>query len=162
MKSIYDFTLVSIDGTEVPLREYRGKVVLLVNVASKCGLTPQYAGLQELYRDYRERGLVVLGIPSNDFMGQEPGSEKDISAFCTTQYGVDFPMFGKIKVKGPDRHPLYAYLTSEKPHGTDIKWNFHKFLIGRDGRILANVDPKTPPTDLRPEIEKALMSPNQH
>ncbi|HEX9658615.1 MAG TPA: glutathione peroxidase [Bacteroidota bacterium] len=160
-RSIYDFTMKSIDGKEVPLSRYKGKVLLVVNVASKCGYTPQYEGLQKLFRDYEEKGLVVLGFPANNFGGQEPGSNKDIQQFCQTEYGVTFDMFEKISVKGADKHPLYQYLTSAKTNGEivgDIGWNFEKFLIGKNGEILGRYDKKVEPLSeqLVRDIKKAL------
>ena len=154
--SVYDFAARDISGRERSLSEFRGKPMLIVNVASKCGLTPQYEGLETLYQEYRERGLVILGFPSNDFAGQEPGSEAEIQSFCSVKFGVDFPMFAKVTVKGPNKHPLYRYLTEEAPHASEIKWNFHKFLINREGRVVENVDPRTEPRDLKPKIESLL------
>lgn len=149
-QSIYDFKMNSIDGTPVNLEEYRGKVLLLVNVASKCGFTPQYAGLQELYESYQGKGLEILGFPANNFLWQEPGSDKEISQFCNLEYGVTFPMFSKISVKGSDQHPLYAYLTDRKMNpdfSGSVKWNFAKFLINRDGEVTnrfgSRVEPKS-------------------
>ncbi|MCB9637375.1 MAG: glutathione peroxidase [Myxococcales bacterium] len=159
MTSVYDFTVRSIDGEELPLAQFQGKVLLVVNVASRCGLTPHYKGLQALYSKYKEQGLVVLGFPCNQFGAQEPGPEEEIKAFCALNYKVDFPMFSKIEVNGEGRHPLYAYLTSQqtKPDGTgDITWNFAKFLIGKDGKVLARFSPTTPPED--PQIVQALES----
>ncbi len=145
---IYDFTAQTIDGHERGLRDYTGKVLLVVNVASQCGLTPHYAGLQELYENFRERGFVVLAFPCNQFGAQEPGSEAEIKTFCETRYGVTFPMFAKIDVNGPTRHPLYAFLTEQptQPDGPgDIQWNFAKFLIDRSGKIAARFAPPTKP-----------------
>ena len=161
MASFHDFTARTIDGDERSLANYADKVVLVVNVASQCGLTPQYAGLQELYESYRERGLEVLGFPCNQFMGQEPGTEDEIKSFCETSYGVTFPMFAKLHVNGPARHPLYAWLTSQdaRPEGAgDVKWNFGKFVVGKDGTVLARFDPKTEPgsDELVGRIESAL------
>ena len=161
MSSLQDFRARAIDGTERSLAEYAGKVALIVNVASKCGLTPQYAGLEKLYEAQRDRGLEVLGFPCNQFAGQEPGSDADVQQFCTLNYGVAFPLFSKIEVNGPNRHPLYAWLTSAEvgpePAG-DIKWNFGKFVIGRDGAVVARFAPPTAPDDpaLLAAIEKAL------
>jgi len=155
------FSATGIDGDEVALGDYAGKVLLIVNVASKCGFTPQYAGLQQLWRDYRERGLVVLGFPCDQFGHQEPGDEATIRAFCTLDYGVDFPMFAKIDVNGAGAHPLWAWLKREKGGllGIDaIKWNFTKFLVGRDGRVRKRYGPTEAPAALRPDIEKALAS----
>ena len=159
--TLHDFSATTIDGDELGLDDFRGKVCLVVNVASKCGLTPQYEGLQRLYETYRGRGLEVLGFPCNQFAGQEPGSEAEVKSFCTTRYGVSFPLFGKIEVNGAGRHPLYAWLTAQdtSPEGAgDIKWNFGKFVIGKDGRVAARFDPGTTPDspDLRAAIERAL------
>lgn len=149
-QSIYDFKVDTIDGTSMSLEEYRGKVLLIVNVASKCGFTPQYAGLQKLYETYKDKGLEVLGFPANNFLWQEPGSNEEISQFCSLEYGVSFPMFSKVSVKGRDQHPLYAYLTDNKlnpEHGGSVKWNFAKFLIDRNGEIAnrfgSRVEPKS-------------------
>jgi len=160
-KIIYDFTMKSIGGKEVPLSRYKGKVLLIVNVASQCGYTPQYEGLQKLFQEYKEKGLVVLGFPANNFGGQEPGSNKEIQQFCQTEYGVTFDMFEKISVKGDDQHPLYQYLTSAKINGElvgDIRWNFEKFLIGKNGDILSRYDKKVEPLSeqLVRDIENAL------
>lgn len=161
MSNFYDFTMKTIDGEERPLADFRGKACVVVNVASKCGLTPQYDGLQRIYERYRERGLEVLGFPCNQFMQQEPGSEAEIKEFCATNYGVGFPMFAKLEVNGEGRHPLYAWLTSEAPApdgSQDIKWNFGKFLIGRDGEVIARFEPQVEPeaAELTEAIEKAL------
>jgi len=161
MSSLHDFTLKTIDGKDCALRDYAGKVVLLVNVASKCGLTPQYDGLQRLHEQYAPRGLAVLGIPCNQFAGQEPGSESEIKSFCSTNYGVTFPMFGKIDVNGAGAHPLYQWLTSvdSAPEGKgDVKWNFGKFLVDRDGALAARFDPRTEPQakDLVAKLETLL------
>jgi glutathione peroxidase len=150
--NIYDFSLKTIDGTPLPLSEYKGKVVLVVNVASKCGFTPQYEGLEAVYKKYKSEGLVVLGFPANNFMSQEPGTNDEIKQFCTRKYNVDFPMFSKIDVKGDSEAPLYHYLTEAK--GGEIKWNFTKFLIGRDGKILARFEPAVKPDS--PEVTAAL------
>ena len=157
MNGIYDFTMKDIDGRDVSLADFRGKVLLVVNVASKCGFTGQYAGLEKLYQTYADRGLVVLGFPANNFMGQEPGTEAEIKSFCTLTYGVTFPMFAKISVKGKTIHPLYAFLTDEKLHpgaGGAISWNFNKFLIARNGAILAHFGSRTAPDD--PELVAAI------
>ncbi len=157
--SIHEFTLSSIDGKAAPLSEYKGKVVLLVNVASRCGLTPQYAGLEALYRKYKDRGLVVLGFPANNFGSQEPGTNEEIKQFCSRKYDVTFPMYSKISVKGDDQAPLYQFLTDAATDtGGEIKWNFTKFLAGRDGRILARFEPKVTPDspEVIAAIEKAL------
>ncbi len=160
-KSIYDLTMKSIDGKDVPLASYRGKVLLIVNVASRCGNTPQYKDLEALSRKYTDRGLVVLGFPANNFGGQEPGSDADIKSFCTSTYGVTFPMFSKISVKGEDQHPLYRLLTSAEfnHHGAgDVKWNFQKYLIARDGSVIATFAPKLNPMseEVMLAVERAL------
>ncbi|GGM12795.1 glutathione peroxidase [Pseudomonas asuensis] len=159
MSAFHDLTLQGLDGKELPLAPYKGKVVLVVNVASKCGLTPQYAGLEALYQTYRERGLVILGIPCNQFAGQEPGSDADIQQFCSTNYGVSFPLSSKIDVNGPTRHTLYRQLAGEGAEFPgEVTWNFEKFLVGPDGRVLARFNPRTTPDDpnLIQAIEKAL------
>jgi glutathione peroxidase len=161
MSTLHDFEHKSITGEKKSLADYRGQVALVVNVASKCGLTPQYTGLEELYRAYKDRGLTVLGFPCNQFAGQEPGTEAEIQSFCSTQYDVTFPLFGKLDVNGAARHPLYAWLTSEKtqPEGPgDVQWNFGKFLIGRDGKVIARFSPTTAPNaePLVAAVEKAL------
>lgn len=138
----------SIDGKDVDLSQYKGKVVLIVNTASKCGMTPQYEGLQKLYEDKKEAGLVILGFPANDFRGQEPGTNEEIAEFCTSKYGVTFPMFEKIAVTGEGKHPLYAQLAEQpEPIGGEPKWNFTKFLVDRDGRVVARFEPKVKPDD---------------
>jgi glutathione peroxidase len=159
--TIYEITARTIDGDERSLRDYAGKVLLVVNVASQCGLTPHYAGLQELYENFRDRGLVVLGFPCNQFGAQEPGSEAEIKTFCETRYGVTFPMFAKIDVNGPTRHPLYAFLTEQptQPDGPgDIQWNFAKFLVDRSGKVVARFAPPTKPVsdEIVSAIEKLL------
>lgn len=157
MPRLHDFSARTIDGEERTLGCFDGKVALIVNVASKCGLTPQYAGLQKLYDGYRARGLEVLGFPCNQFAGQEPGSDADVKQFCSLRYGVGFPLFSKIEVNGPGRHPLYAWLTGEAagPEAAgDVKWNFTKFLVGRDGRVAARFAPQTEPE--APELVAAL------
>lgn len=156
-RSILDFTMKSIDDADVPLSTYRGKVLLLVNVASQCGNTPQYAGLQKLYDTYRARGFEVLGFPANDFLKQEPGTNAEIKEFCSTKYRVSFPMFSKISVKGDDQHPLYRFLTSEATNpkfSGSVKWNFQKYLVSRDGEVIAKFAPGTDP--LSPEIISAI------
>ena len=133
--SLYEFTLKNIDGSDVKLETFRGKVILIVNTASKCGLTPQYEGLQKIYDRFKDKDFVVVGFPANNFLGQEPGTEKEIKEFCTLNYKVTFPMFSKLSVKGADQHPLYSFLTNEKTNpgfSGDITWNFEKFLIGKD------------------------------
>ena len=141
---VYGFIMKNIEGLPVPLSRYKGKVLLIVNVASRCGLTPQYKDLQALYLKYRAKGLVVLGFPANDFLNQEPGGNRQIRQFCSLNYGVTFPMFGKISVKGKAIHPLYGYLTVKRRNGVldaPVKWNFQKFLIGRKGRLVAAIGP---------------------
>ncbi len=160
-KSVYDFTLKDSKGRDVKLEEFRGRVVMLVNVASKCGYTPQYEGLQKIYERYKDRGFTVLGFPANNFGAQEPGTNEEIQEFCRINYGVTFPIFAKISVKGDDRHPLYKYLTERETNpdfAGQIKWNFNKFLVGRDGRILARFDSADKPEDARvtQAIEAAL------
>lgn len=186
--ALYDIPLTTIEGQETSLAPYRGKVLLLVNVASKCGLTPQYRGLEWLYRKYREQGLVVLGFPANDFAGQEPGSNEEIATFCKSNFAVDFPMFTKITVTGPNAHPLYRQLVQDHPatNGSEtradfrnrlagflsqsgsvtnpepgILWNFEKFLISRSGKIMARFSPEVTPEEpvLISWIEKALAQP---
>jgi glutathione peroxidase len=159
--TVHEFSARTIDGEEKPLSDFAGRVLLIVNVASQCGLTPQYRGLQELYEHYGPRGLVVLGFPCNQFGNQEPGSEQEIRTFCETRYQVTFPLFAKIEVNGPNRHPLYAYLTQQPttPDGPgDIQWNFAKFLVGRDGRVIARFAPATAPVsdEVVEAIEQAL------
>jgi glutathione peroxidase len=157
--SIYDFSAETLDGRPAPLKDYAGKVLLIVNVASKCGLTPQYEGLEALYRQYKDRGLVILGFPCNQFAGQEPGDAAQIQNFCSTTYDVTFPLFAKIDVNGPKAHPLYEYLKREKKGllGSEaVKWNFTKFLIGRDGEVAQRFAPQTEPKDIAAAIEKLL------
>ena len=158
--SALDFKMVNIDGDTVDLSIYKGKVVMIVNVASKCGLTPQYKELEELYKTHQESGFVILGFPANNFLGQEPGTNEEIKEFCTLNYGVTFPMFSKISVKGKDQHPLYQYLTDKGKHsfGGEIGWNFAKFLIGKDGKIKARFEPRTKPLDEKvlAAVEKEL------
>lgn len=159
-KNLHSFTMKDIDGKEKPLADYKGKVVLVVNVASKCGLTPQYEGLEALYRSHKEAGLVVLGMPSNDFNGQEPGTDAEIKEFCTGKYDVTFPMFSKIVVKGPQAHPLYRWLTDQTEDKTDIDWNFAKFLVDRDGKVVARFKARTKPDDpaFLAAVEKSLKN----
>jgi glutathione peroxidase len=155
--SVYDFTLKDIDGNDVKLDKYRGSVVMIVNTASRCGYTPQYEGLQKIYEKYKDRGFIVLGFPANNFMGQEPGTEKEIKEFCTLKYKVTFPMFSKISVTGSDQHPLYSFLTNKKTNpdfGGDISWNFNKFLIGRDGKVAGRFGSKDKPED--PQVTNAI------
>lgn len=148
MNSIYDFSAKDIDGTERSLSEFAGKVVLIVNVASKCGFTPQYKGLEAMYQRFKERGFVILGFPANDFLRQEPGTEAEIKSFCSLTYGVTFPMFSKISVKGKDMHPLYKFLTEKETNPRfpgKITWNFNKFLADRTGSLIARFDSKDEP-----------------
>jgi glutathione peroxidase len=155
----YDFIADDLDGSPQPLSQYAGKVLLVVNVASKCGFTPQYAGLEQLWRDYRNRGLVVLGFPCDQFGHQEPGDAAEIRNFCSLTYDVDFPMFAKVEVNGANAHPLWKWLKDEKGGllGIDaIKWNFTKFLVGRDGRVLHRYAPTEKPEALAADIEAAL------
>ena len=182
MSALYDIPVERIDGTPAALREYAGQVLLIVNVASKCGLTPQYAGLESLYAAQRDRGLVLLGFPANDFGAQEPGANAEIATCCSTTYGVDFPMFSKISVKGAGQHPLYRALVDAQPAATekpgsdfraklagygitqdeptDVLWNFEKFLIGRDGSVVARFAPDVSPDDplLLAALERELSS----
>ncbi|MBK6589692.1 MAG: redoxin domain-containing protein [Acidobacteria bacterium] len=168
---LYDIPVSEIDGTETTLAEFEGKVLLLVNVASKCGLTPQYAGIEKLYKEYKDQGFEVLGFPANNFLAQEPGTSEEIQDFCQTNYDVTFPLFQKISVKGEDQHPLYSYLTAEKGEAdiangsafeerlasigqpraksSDILWNFEKFMIGKDGSIAARIAPDVTAEDER-------------
>jgi glutathione peroxidase len=158
---IHDFDAKTIDGSPKSLGHYRGRVLLIVNVASQCGLTPQYRGLQELHETYSPRGLSVLGFPANEFGAQEPGQNSEIKDFCDRNYGVKFDMFAKVKVKGPGIDPLFEYLTSKGTNpdfAGDIKWNFNKFLVGKDGKVLARFEPQVEPTspEVKHAIEKAL------
>ncbi len=156
---IYDFEVKTIDGNTTTLAEHQGKVMLIVNVASKCGFTPQYTGLESLYKKLKDRGVVVLGFPCNQFGAQEPGNENEIKNFCSLNYQVSFPMYAKIDVNGDNTHPLYAFLKKEEKGilGTEaIKWNFTKFLIGKDGTVLGRFAPQTTPAALEKEIEKLL------
>ncbi|MEP7216526.1 MAG: glutathione peroxidase [Anaerolineaceae bacterium] len=154
---VLEHTMKRLDGREEALETYKGKVVLVVNVASKCGLTPQYKGLQSLYEQYHGQGLEILGFPANDFMGQEPGTDTEISEFCEINYGVTFPLFSKITVKGDEMHPLYKELTTMlEPIGGDVLWNFQKYLLNRDGQVVAKFGPKTTPED--PELVSQVES----
>ena len=160
--SIPDTAVKDIDGKDVSLKSYRGKVLLIVNVASRCGFTPQYKQLEAVYQKYKDKGLVVLGFPCNQFGGQEPGTDEEIKQFCSSKYNVTFPLFDKIEVNGPNRHPLYAALAgSDSPFPGNIKWNFSKFLIGRDGKILKRFEsPVTPDSEqVTQAIEAALAAP---
>ena len=180
--SIYNFTARSIDGEEVSLSEYKGKVLVIVNTASKCGFTPQYEGLQKLYEKYNGKGLEILGFPSNQFAEQEPGTNGEVKNFCQINYGVSFPLFEKINVRGTDAHPLFRFLTEQKPfkgldpnhpigkklaavleekfpeflEGDSIKWNFTKFVIDKDGKVVSRHEPTTTPENMEAEIEKLL------
>jgi glutathione peroxidase len=158
--SVYEFTLPSIDGQPAPLQAYQGKVMLLVNVASKCGYTPQYTALEAMYEQYKNQGLVVVGFPANNFLGQEPGTNEEIKTFCTRKYNVSFPMYGKVSVKGEDKTPLYQYLTDQTDPSLkgEIKWNFTKFLVDRNGNVIARFEPKVSPDapEVKAAIEKAL------
>jgi len=159
MSAFHDVTLTALDGSSLSMAPFNRKVVLVVNVASKCGLTPQYAALENLYQAYESQGFSVLGLPCNQFAGQEPGSEEEIQSFCNLNYGVSFPLSSKIDVNGPDRHQLYRLLAGEGAEFEgDITWNFEKFLVGRDGRVLARFSPRTAPDDATviQAIEKAL------
>jgi len=157
--NVYEFTARTIDGSEQPLSAYAGKVLLIVNTASACGLTPHYKGLQELHESYADRGLVVLGFPCNQFAGQEPGTEEDIKQFCELNYNVSFPLFAKIDVKGENAHPLYKYLVDNvpEPYRTgDIEWNFVKFLVNREGDVVKQFGARTEPSELKTDIEELL------
>jgi glutathione peroxidase len=154
--SVHEFTLNSIDGKPGPLSAYQGKVVLIVNVASRCGFTPQYAGLEALYEKYKDRGFTILGFPANNFGGQEPGTNEEIKTFCSSKYNVTFPMYAKISVKGDDKAPLYQFLTAAT--GSEIQWNFTKFLVDKNGKVVARFEPKVTPEspEVAEAIEKAL------
>ncbi len=159
--SIHEFTPRAIDGRAAPLAAYKGKVVLVVNVASKCGFTPQYAGLEALFQKYKERGLVVLGFPSNDFLWQEPGTNGEIADFCKRKYGVTFPLFSKVSVRGSDSEPLYRFLTDKEANpstGGMIMWNFTKFLVDGNGKVIGRFGPRTEPgaPELIDAVERAL------
>jgi glutathione peroxidase len=162
-KSVFDFTLNSIDGQPAPLAAYKGKVVLLVNVASKCGYTPQYTALESTYEKYKDHGFVTVGIPANNFGAQEPGTNQEIKTFCSSKYNVTFPMMAKVSVKGEDITPLYQFLTDKAAHpqtGGEIQWNFTKFLIGPEGNVIARFEPAVTPDspEVISAIEKALAS----
>jgi glutathione peroxidase len=159
--SVHEFTLNSIDGSPAPLSAYQGKVVLIVNVASRCGFTPQYAGLESLYEKYKDRGFAILGFPANNFGSQEPGTNEEIKTFCSSKYNVTFPMYSKISVKGDDQAPLYQFLTDKQANpatGGEIQWNFTKFLVDKNGKVVARFEPKVTPEspDVAAAIEKAL------
>jgi glutathione peroxidase len=158
-QDIYAFEALDIQGRSVPLAQFKGKALLIVNTASACGFTPQFAGLEQLHKTYADRGLVVLGFPCNQFGSQDPGSNDEIASFCQLNYGVSFPMMAKIKVNGPEATPLYQWLTAEAPGilgSKAIKWNFTKFLVGRDGKVLRRYAPQDAPAKLAADIEKAL------
>jgi glutathione peroxidase len=160
--SVHEFTLNSIDGKPAPLSAYRGKVVLIVNVASRCGFTPQYAGLEALYEKYRDRGFAILGFPANNFGAQEPGTDEEINTFCSSKYNVTFPMYSKISVKGDGQAPLYRFLTDKQANpttGGEIQWNFTKFLVDKTGKVIARFEPKVTPEspEVTGAIEKALQ-----
>lgn len=159
MTTAYDFHATSLDGRDIDLAQFKGKALLIVNTASKCGFTPQYEGLEKLYEQYKDRGLTILGFPCNQFGKQEPGDAAEIGQFCMKNYGVSFPMFEKIEVNGPGAHPLYNWLKDESPGvlGTrNVKWNFTKFLIDKNGKVVDRFAPTTKPADLAKPIEKAL------
>jgi glutathione peroxidase len=162
-KTVYDYTVKDIEGKEVSLSKYKGKVLLIVNVASLCGNTPQYKDIEALYKKYQSKGLVVLGFPANNFMGQEPGSNAEIKEFCTREYAVTFPLFGKVSVKGKDIAPLYSYLTQKEENGAvdaAVTWNFQKFLVGRNGKVITSISPRALVTqaDVVKQIEAALAA----
>ena len=161
-QGIYNFSARALDGREISLAQYRGQVLVIVNTASKCGFTPQYAGLESLYRQYKDRGVTVLGFPCNQFGAQEPGTSADIAQFCESNYEISFPLFARIDVNGADAHPLYKFLKSERSGILGvlglggIKWNFTKFLVSRDGKVVGRYAPTTTPAQLAPEIDKLL------
>ncbi|MCC7268876.1 MAG: glutathione peroxidase [Caulobacteraceae bacterium] len=154
MSNAYDYSFDALTGGPLPMTTFKDKVVLVVNVASKCGLTPQYDALEKLYSDYKDKGLVVLGVPSNQFAGQEPGTAEEIEAFCRTTYGIDFPMAAKVDVKGDDAHPFYKWAKEEVGEPAEPVWNFHKLLVGKDGKLINVFGPRTTPDD--PEVVKAI------
>ncbi len=161
-QTIYDFQSVSIDGRPADFASQRGKVLLVVNTASACGFTPQFGGLEELWQRYRDQGLVVVGFPSNEFGGQDPGSNDEIGAFCQRNYGVSFPMMSKVEVNGAQAHPLWRWLTAEAPGllgSKAVKWNFTKFLVGRDGHVIKRYAPTDTPASMARDIEAALAEP---
>ncbi|KQP51305.1 glutathione peroxidase [Methylobacterium sp. Leaf108] len=162
MTTLYDLAPKSADGTPYPLSRHRGQVLLVVNTASKCGFTPQYEGLEALWRRHRSEGLVVLGFPCNQFGGQEPGDADEIARFCSLTYEVSFPVMAKVAVNGPEADPVFSHLKSEKPGllgTTGIKWNFTKFLVGRDGRVIGRYPPQTKPADFEADVARALAEP---
>jgi len=156
--NFYDFTAIAMNGKEIKMSDYEGKVVIVVNTASKCGFTPQFAQLEELYKEYKDKGLVILGFPCNQFKGQDPGTNEDILEFCQLNYGVSFQMFQKIDVNGKNTHPLYKFLKSKAKGsiGNSIKWNFSKFLMDKSGNVIKRFSPATNPVDMREDIEKLL------
>lgn len=159
--TVHDFEALSIDGKPAQFASQRGKVLLIVNTASRCGFTPQFAGLQKLWETYRDRGLVVVGFPSNEFGNQDPGSDDEIASFCQLNYGVDFPMMAKVQVNGAQAHPLWKWLTRQAPGvlgTTSVKWNFTKFLVGKDGRVIRRYAPNDAPQALARDIEEALAA----
>lgn len=159
--TVYDFEALSIDGQPAQLATQRGKVLLIVNTASQCGFTPQFAGLEKLWQQYRDRGLVVVGFPSNEFGGQDPGSNDEIATFCQRNYGVSFPMMSKVKVNGAQAHPLWQWLTAEAPGllgSKAVKWNFTKFLVGKDGQVIRRYAPTDAPESIAKDIEAALAA----
>ena len=161
MNSVYDFSAQAIDGQTRKLADFKGNVLLVVNTASQCGFTPQYKGLEALHKKYSKRGFAVLGFPSNQFGQQEPGADTEIAEFCEMNFGVTFPMFSKIEVNGENAHPLYKYMKSEKKGllGSEaIKWNFTKFLVGKDGSVIERYAPNTAPEDIAKDIERALVA----
>ena len=158
-KSVYEFFVKGADGKQLALESYQGKVTLIVNVASKCGFTPQYDGLETVYKKYKDKGLVILGFPCNQFGAQEPGSNEEIQSFCQMNYGVSFPVMSKVEVNGDQADPLYQHLKAQAPGilGIEaIKWNFTKFLVGKDGKVIARYAPQTKPEEIATDIEKAL------
>ncbi len=159
MANIHNFEVKTIDGTPKSLADYKGKALLIVNVASRCGLTPQYAGLEALHKELGPQGFAVLGFPANEFGAQEPGTDDEIKAFCSTTYDVSFDMFSKVKVKGEGIHPLFAALTGDAKHGGEIKWNFNKFLIDKEGNVVGRFEPQVEPSnpDFRTAIQKTLV-----
>lgn len=161
MTNLYDFAFRSIDGEPLPLTEFRDRAVLVVNTASRCGLTPQYEGLEALYAKYRDQGLTVLGVPCNQFMGQEPGTEAEIKAFCETRFNIDFPLTAKEDVKGASAHPFYKWALETLGEAADPAWNFHKLLVGRDGQLIAAFGPRTDPqaAEIVSAVEAALSAP---
>lgn len=158
-KTVYDFQATTIDGEDISMKSFEGKVLLIVNTASKCGYTPQYESLEKLYKTYNKKGLEIIGFPANNFMGQEPGSDDEIKSFCQKNYGVTFPMMSKISVKGKDMHPLYKYLTDKDQNGAvdgSVKWNFQKYLVNKKGEVVAKFNPGNDPMD--EDITKAIES----